>query len=144
MLHSMKNHTRMGKKYSILKPEVVEDLRRNTEFSVEEIKAWHAGFIKDCPRGYITIKEFKDIYVSLFPDGDSSQFAEYTFRTFDTDSDRMIQFQEFMHALNITARGNNEQKLKWAFGLYDIDRNGYISRKNMFEIVSVSMISSVV
>ena len=52
--------------------------------------------------------------------GSLNYFVRYVFDVFDDDDSGTIEFEEFMFALSITSRGSLEERLDWAFRLYDL------------------------
>ena len=57
---------------------------------------------------------------------------------FDEDGGGDVDFQEFVLGLSaFSARGHKEEKLKFAFKVYDIDRDGYISNGELFIVLKM-------
>uniref|UniRef100_A0A1I8HR93 EF-hand domain-containing protein n=1 Tax=Macrostomum lignano TaxID=282301 RepID=A0A1I8HR93_9PLAT len=90
---------------------------------------------RDCPSGQLSKKKFIEVYSGFFPDGNAEEFCTHVFRTFDKDNSGKIDFKEFLLAINITSGGKPQEKLEWAFQMYDIDGNGTIERNEMVEII---------
>ncbi|RWS00950.1 frequenin-1-like isoform X2, partial [Dinothrombium tinctorium] len=49
--------------------------------------------------------------------------------------DGVITFDEFINAVSIPTRGTIDEKLDWAFSVYDSDDDGYITKEEMLNIV---------
>ncbi|KAI0979786.1 hypothetical protein GJ496_002796 [Pomphorhynchus laevis] len=129
----------MGNKKShidptILTEEIVDLLVANTTFSKDEVRSWHTGFVKDCPKGKLDKKKFREVYQSLKCGGNVEKFCDLTFKAFDTDNNGTIDFYEFMLALAATQQGNTKDRLSAAFDIYDIDKNGVIDLKEMIKV----------
>lgn len=117
--------------------EILEDLKLNTKFSEDELSQWYENFQKQCPSGRISPEEFKKIYERIFPDSDAATYAQHVFRSFDTNDDGTLDFKEYIIALHMTSTGKTERKLEWAFSLFDVDKNGYITKSEVAEICQV-------
>lgn len=138
----------MGLKESKLRDKKVQKLSEKTGFDHDEIYKWHAGFMKDSPTGEMQLSEFIAIYRELFPNGDATKFSTYIFNVIDQDGSGSISFEEFMM---VTFKSQNrhlhfqalsvispavpiDAKLEWAFGLYDLDNSGSISRDEIYQV----------
>ena len=57
---------------------------------------------------------------------------------FDEDGGGDVDFLEFVSGLSaFSTKGNKEEKLRFAFKVYDIDRDGYISNGELFIVLKM-------
>lgn len=57
---------------------------------------------------------------------------------FDTDGNGEVDFKEFILGTSqFSVKGDKEQKLRFAFNIYDIDRDGYISNGELFQVLKM-------
>uniref|UniRef100_A0A1B0BYZ0 EF-hand domain-containing protein n=1 Tax=Glossina palpalis gambiensis TaxID=67801 RepID=A0A1B0BYZ0_9MUSC len=102
-----------------LTKEDMEFLKSHTRYDEATIKEWYKGFKQDCPNGRLTPAKFVDMYKMFFPSGNAEEFCDH----------------EFLLAIDVTSSGTPEEKLKWAFRMYDVDGNGVIDIQEMTKIV---------
>ncbi|KAL7826305.1 hypothetical protein AOLI_G00315140 [Acnodon oligacanthus] len=121
-------------KSGVVSREVLNDLKVSTKFSEAEITQWYENFQKQCPSGRITLTQFEEIYGRFFPNSDAKTYAQHVFRSFDTNDDGTLDFKEYIVALHMTSSGKMSLKLEWAFSLFDVDKNGYITKNEVCEI----------
>uniref|UniRef100_A0A8C2BY59 Kv channel interacting protein 1 b n=1 Tax=Cyprinus carpio TaxID=7962 RepID=A0A8C2BY59_CYPCA len=117
------------------RPEGLEQLEAQTNFTKQELQVLYRGFKNECPSGVVNEETFKHIYAQFFPHGDASTYAHYLFNAFDTRNNGSIKFEDFVMGLSTLLRGTVREKLEWTFHLYDINRDGFINKEEMTEIV---------
>ncbi|NXS48046.1 CSEN protein, partial [Balaeniceps rex] len=116
-------------------PEGLEQLLAQTKFTKKELQSLYRGFKNECPSGLVDEETFKLIYSQFFPQGDASTYAHFLFDAFDADRNGALCFQDFAVGLSVLLRGTVRQKLEWAFNLYDINKDGCITKEEMLEIM---------
>ncbi|XP_075712506.1 A-type potassium channel modulatory protein KCNIP1 isoform X7 [Rhinoderma darwinii] len=113
------------------RPEGLEQLEAQTNFSKRELQVLYRGFKNECPSGVVNEDTFKQIYSQFFPHGDASMYAHYLFNAFDAAQSGSVKFEDFVAALSILLRGSIHEKLRWTFNLYDLNKDGYINKEKM-------------
>ena len=60
-------------------------MKTQYKFTAEEVKQWHKKFNMDYPNGVISQEEFVEMYETLYPKGDPTNFAKIVFNAYDAD-----------------------------------------------------------
>uniref|UniRef100_A0A8C9L8J9 Potassium voltage-gated channel interacting protein 1 n=1 Tax=Pavo cristatus TaxID=9049 RepID=A0A8C9L8J9_PAVCR len=111
------------------RPEGLEQLEAQTNFTKRELQVLYRGFKNFCESmGFLGEKRYKQLQ-------NASMYAHYLFNAFDTAQNGSVKFEDFVMALSILLRGTVHEKLRWTFNLYDINKDGYINKEEMMDIV---------
>lgn len=125
-----------------LHPDTVQQLVRDlkSEFTDEEIRDWYSEYTNSLKKGEkgLSRAAFIAVYNKLFS-GDATKFAEQVFRVFDNNGNDVVDFQEFMTGLYMSSSTETTVKCDWAFKMYDLDGDGFISKSEMTYILEVRM-----
>ncbi|KPP68989.1 Kv channel-interacting protein 2-like [Scleropages formosus] len=117
------------------RPEGLDKLQEQTKFTKKELQVLYRGFKNECPSGVVNEETFKLIYSQFFPQGDSSMYAHFLFEAFDTNKNGSVSFEDFVMGLSIILRGSINDRLNWAFNLYDLNKDGCITKEEMLDIM---------
>lgn len=113
-----------------------QNLALTTQFSEEELRRLGKRFKKlDIDKnGTISIDEFMSL-----PELQQNPLVRRVIDLFDTDRNGEIDFKEFVQGLSqFTVKGaDKEAKLKFAFKVYDIDQDGFISNGELFQVLKM-------
>merc|ERR1719493_345131 len=69
------------------------------------------------------------------PKKDASKMEKHVFRVYDTNSDGVIDFVEFMVIFYIMSDGTPEEVLKQIFRVFDVNSDGSITKKELTRLI---------
>ncbi|KAI8874003.1 calcineurin subunit B [Ramicandelaber brevisporus] len=108
-------------------------------FTREELQRLHKRFLKldRDQSGSIDSDEFRSL-----PAIANNPLADRFIKIFDRDGGGDVDFDEFIAGLGIfSTHGREREKLRFAFNVYDIDQDGFISNGELF-IVMKTMVGN--
>ena len=115
--------------------KILENLMEGTNFDKEEIERLRKRFMKLDKDGSGTID--KNEFLTI-PGISSNPLAARLMDVFDEDGNGTIDFQEFIMGLSaFSGKTSKLDKLKFAFKIYDIDRDGYIGNGELFIVMKM-------
>lgn len=112
---------------------VTGDIAAN--FDSEEIKRLGKRFKKlDIDgSGSLSKEEFMQIH-----DLQQNPLVQRVIDLFDSDGNGEVDFKEFINGISqFSVKGDKQAKLKFAFKVYDMDRDGYISNGELFAVLKM-------
>ncbi|KAF7725061.1 Calcineurin subunit B [Apophysomyces ossiformis] len=113
----------------------LEDMVNSSNFSAEEIQRLYKRFMKLDKDNSGSID--KDEFLSI-PQIANNPLASRMIAIFDEDGGGDVDFHEFIKGLSaFSARGNQREKLEFAFKVYDMDRDGFISNGELFLVLKM-------
>ncbi|CAF3432177.1 unnamed protein product [Rotaria sp. Silwood1] len=114
----------------------IAELMRKTHFNKDEIRHLYRRFKQDCPSGEISKTHFSSVFSTLFPGGECFRYATFVFRNIDRSNSGYIRFEDLIVTLSTLIHGSIEDRLSWTFDLYDINKDGVLTKTELSQIVA--------
>lgn len=83
--------------------------------------------------------QFRDVLHQKF-DMTEDILMDRVFRSFDKDSDSIVGLVEWVEGVAVLLRGTLSEKIAYAFMVYDLNGDGFISREEMFQMLKSCLI----
>lgn len=104
-----------------------------SKFETDEIKRLSRSFkrLDLNQNGSLSAEEFLAI-----PELQQNPLVRRVIDILDTDRNGEVDFQEFIEGVSqFSVQGEKDKKLLFAFKIYDIDQDGYISNGELFQVL---------
>ncbi|RKO96585.1 hypothetical protein CXG81DRAFT_15006 [Caulochytrium protostelioides] len=113
----------------------MEEMVNSTNFSAEEVHRLYKRFQKLDKDGSGSLDREELLQL---PQVASNPLAHRLVEVLDADGSGVVDFKEFITGLSaFSARGAKDEKLRFAFRVYDMDRDGYISNGELFLVLKM-------
>ncbi|XP_014260428.1 calcineurin subunit B type 2 isoform X1 [Cimex lectularius] len=106
-----------------------------SNFDADEIRRLGKRFRKlDLDNsGALSIDEFMSL-----PELQQNPLVQRVIDIFDEDGNGEVDFKEFIQGVSqFSVKGDKESKLRFAFRIYDMDNDGYISNGELFQVLKM-------
>lgn len=109
----------------------VDWLTNHTKHDKKEILEMYEGFKNDFQKGLEL-----DQFTALFPDlAKGIATANLVFRVLDDDNSGVLGFKEFLQAIDLVGARTPDDKLRWAFKMYDEDNSREVDYQEMENVM---------
>ncbi|OQV24122.1 Calcineurin subunit B type 1 [Hypsibius exemplaris] len=115
--------------------EVSTHAEAECTFNADEINRLRKRFQKmDMDNsGSLSVDEFMSL-----PELQQNPLVQRVIDTFDRNRDGGVDFKEFIEGISqFSVKGNRESKLRFAFSIYDIDGDGFITNSELFQVLKM-------
>jgi len=83
--------------------------------------------------GALSVDEFMSL-----PELQQNPLVQRVIEIFDQDGNGEVDFREFIEGVSqFSVKGDKQQKLKFAFKIYDVDKDGLISNGELFTVLKM-------
>lgn len=115
--------------------QLLSEIESSSNFNSKEIQRLKKRFMKLDRDGSGSID--KDEFLQI-PQIANNPLALRLIAIFDEDGGGTVDFQEFVAGLSaFSNQGSREEKLRFAFKVYDMDRDGLISNGELFLVLKM-------
>ncbi|KAK8392846.1 hypothetical protein O3P69_013106 [Scylla paramamosain] len=83
--------------------------------------------------GSLSVEEFMSL-----PELQQNPLVQRVIDIFDADGNGEVDFKEFIQGMSqFSVKGDKESKMRFAFRIYDMDNDGYISNGELFQVLKM-------